>query len=657
MVIYTATVTLSSFSLLFQSREEIGQSEIDHHHPEYCWWKVELVSQSLPYNNIRPSVAGIITTAELDAGSDFALSFSAEEELKVSGRLVPPTVSPNLIRQYMEFCTSRHTETCGRLHPTREVNEEYKIRLIDVKEKCVVPATSCWTYVALSYVWGTRTPPLLTKDTLSQYSIPGSLQQSCIPPTIFDAIQLVFDIGERYLWVDSLCIIQDDLFDKNEQLPIMDRIYGFATLVVVAGAGDSVYAGLRGAGHSERQNIQRNEVIKGVRFITTQPALYEEISESVWNGRGWTYQEAILSKRILVFTEHRVYWNCRSDAWCEDISMESNNFTLIQNQINSIWGPKTNTSNTTTCRTHDYSQRVEAFSSRAFTKKSDVVWAFLGIIKMLQPRFPQGFIWGIPYERLDATLLWEWNETKCCRLHRRGDCHIFTWKNTSYELPYPSWSWLAFEHGVIYKDPCGACVMSEVEWYQPILFSYDDKTQFIYQKHILIKPRRQANASDSSNSEAEKANVDFGLLHFTAKAATLKLRLEIKISEIKKSKLRRVRGDLRVFATIFSSSTKKRIGLIRVPYILFSTSLETPGEFILLSSHARDETNEVCKRLAADHQDCSDIVHVPGCEHIEHYNIMLIEWKEDIAYRISLTQIQKDDWEVLKTQKKDIVLG
>ncbi len=116
----------------------------------------------------------------------------------------------------------------------------------------------------------------------------------------------------------------------------MDRIYEFATLVIAAGAGNNVNTGLPGAGHRERQIVQRNEVIKGIQFITTQPDLYEEIAESIWNQRGWTYQEAILSKQILVFTEHQVYWNCRADVWREDISTESKVYTVRHDTINSI---------------------------------------------------------------------------------------------------------------------------------------------------------------------------------------------------------------------------------------------------------------------------------------------------------------------------------
>ena len=61
-----------------------------------------------------------------------------------------------------------------------------------------------------------------------------------IPRTISDAIQLMLHIGKRYLWVDSLCIKQDDENDKKKQLTIMDSIYTNAEFVVVDAANRQV---------------------------------------------------------------------------------------------------------------------------------------------------------------------------------------------------------------------------------------------------------------------------------------------------------------------------------------------------------------------------------------------------------------------------------
>jgi Heterokaryon incompatibility protein (HET) len=83
---------------------------------------------------------------------------------------------------------------------------------------CIVPASSPCRYQALSYVWG-RTPMLqLLASNLDALSKPGSLDIKSLPYTIQDAIIVTRKIGESHLWVDSLCIIQDDYENQREQI-------------------------------------------------------------------------------------------------------------------------------------------------------------------------------------------------------------------------------------------------------------------------------------------------------------------------------------------------------------------------------------------------------------------------------------------------------
>jgi Heterokaryon incompatibility protein (HET) len=231
------------------------------------------------------------------AGKIFDLEASVER-FRVRGRPVLPTVNLSLIRDWMHFCDTQH-DKC-RLF-AKEPSEELMIRLIDVQERKIVPASQKERYVALSYVWGRDTEPMLTLDTLPSYSSPNSLQESMIPGTILNAIQLVSDIGERYLWVDSLCIVQNDHRDKLKQLAIMDSIFKSASLVVVAATGCDAYAGLPGMGNIKRRICQQSETVNGICFTTTQPTVRQALDESKWDTRGWTFQEAMLAQRILVF--------------------------------------------------------------------------------------------------------------------------------------------------------------------------------------------------------------------------------------------------------------------------------------------------------------------------------------------------------------------
>ena len=117
------------------------------------------------------------------------------------------------------------------------------------------------------------------------------LQLSRLPNTITDAIQVCQRMDFHYLWVDALCIIQDDEDDKSIQLQQMDQIYSLATLTLInasdADASDGV-ACLR-----SRSPEHFTCRIDGVRFVTTEPRLEDVLKRSQWFSRGWTYQEYV----------------------------------------------------------------------------------------------------------------------------------------------------------------------------------------------------------------------------------------------------------------------------------------------------------------------------------------------------------------------------
>jgi hypothetical protein len=116
-------------------------------------------------------------------------------------------------------------------------------------------------YIALSYTWGKVTPPFQTKtDNIRNLLVSGGLRKwmNDIPRTIRDAINLVVDLGERYLWVDSLCIIQDT--DRSWALNsrVMDVVYGKAYLTICAADGNNSNAGLRGLHNSTSSGNTRH---------------------------------------------------------------------------------------------------------------------------------------------------------------------------------------------------------------------------------------------------------------------------------------------------------------------------------------------------------------------------------------------------------------
>jgi hypothetical protein len=98
------------------------------------------------------------------------------------------------------------------------------IRPIDVANLCFKefsdPTPGSLRYVALSYVRGANSQKaMLKKENMTALCRPGALSLSSVPKTIADAMSLVLNMGEHFLWVGSLCIIQDDIKDKRTQIP------------------------------------------------------------------------------------------------------------------------------------------------------------------------------------------------------------------------------------------------------------------------------------------------------------------------------------------------------------------------------------------------------------------------------------------------------
>ena len=647
-------------------------------------------------------VAGTIIRTEETGLADppgLKSTISESKEPVSRGRVVLPEVNVSLIKQWIQSCNVQHGPC--RL-PTLEIARELNIHLIDVHDHRIIPATLAENYVALSYVWGPNMKPSLTRDTMSKLSSKGGLEDFLIPRTLMDAVYLVKCIGMQYLWVDSLCIVQDDDNDRQQQLTIMDSIFSGAKLLVVAATGSDANAGLPGIGSTPRRISQRIEKITGTQFITAQPSVQQAIEQSVWNSRGWTFQEAILSRRALVFTESLVYWCCQVDTCREDISSWSPDGGLILNEINSIWPHRFQAHRLGTCRTFFYCQLAEAFSQRSLKEKRDVVWAFIGILRLQTSHFLKGFIWGLPYEGLDATLLWS-EFPGCVYTHSRQAYHTVNRISGRYNLTYPSWSWLSIDRPVSFRDRCGASTVSEVTWHEPLKFV--DETSNTYLKSISLKDRGERHQENPSNdllagSKSEREVMDYGFLHFTAQTAVLTLkkrsdnlgtrtkealrgvmRAPILVSISLKRTFRtmlalamqclfgrarvngdkadrnrgKISGDHWVIVTIHSPQGKQ-IGMLPVPSQFLNGKSERAGEFVLLSSNADKQSNGECKEITkgADH---GGFEHVKGCKHIRSRNIMLIEWDRNVAYRRSLGEVDKESWEDIKTEVKTIVLG
>ena len=334
------------------------------------------------------------------------------------------------------------------------VNLPKGFRLIDVQRMCIVGGDDNSRYLALSYVWGSSKTLLNSKEIRADLETEAVLLKKLeeLPKTIKDAMNLVRELEEQYLWVDSLCIIQDDPEDKAYQITAMDVVYSSAILTIAATSGDNADAGLAGGQANFRTFTQLVEKVQGLSLANRPTTFDKQIDQSPWNTRAWTFQERILSSRVLFIADQRCFFTCRHrpDAFMESLDDVESGLTgkpppsLLSDYSRNLI-PSSRAVNVLS-----YSRTVEAYTSRQLTFASDILDAFEGVAARFRPLFRSDLLFGIPRSELDSQILWQ----PYGPMTRRRD------PQTGLPI-FPSWSWA----GWVGKVRCNTREnLSRIEW-------------------------------------------------------------------------------------------------------------------------------------------------------------------------------------------------
>jgi len=196
-------------------------------------------------------------------------------------------------------CLTKHGVACKKPALTTSIS------VIDCHSRKVVKSPPDCRYVALSYVWGHAN---LTESTANAGPEDFSTLENA-PNVIEASIDLTLKLNLRYLWVDRYCIDQSDEQEKYRQIKSMDLIYANAQLTIIAAAGADPSFGLPGLRDTLRTR-QPSLRLGDYLLVSSLKRLDFLLGSSIWNTRGWTYQESIFSNRRLVFTEEQVFFEC-----------------------------------------------------------------------------------------------------------------------------------------------------------------------------------------------------------------------------------------------------------------------------------------------------------------------------------------------------------
>jgi hypothetical protein len=272
--------------------------------------------------------------------------------------LVGVTPTRTLIADYrvgwakylLNQCVNNHAKCqysmSGRKYDDDELECLLPTRVIDLNEAgstgqpyVLVTNGRRGRYAALSYCWGASThitaTPLLTKSTIMDFQSGLPLQK--LPKTIRDAMLVAKDAGIRYLWVDRLCIIQDDAVDWEEEAKLMCETYERAFLTISALGADHDNSGLFPLSDSTSSPfVTLNCFPDGERmFVFKRPQMHHkgglrgELRQSRWDSRAWVLQERLLSRRIIYFGKKQAYWECNSQSDFHDSPTETFNTVRV----------------------------------------------------------------------------------------------------------------------------------------------------------------------------------------------------------------------------------------------------------------------------------------------------------------------------------------
>jgi hypothetical protein len=261
--------------------------------------------------------------------------------------------------------------------------------------------------------------------------------------TIQDAVEVTRRLGIKYLWVDALCIIQEqpDKADWTIESAKMGLIYANAYLTIAATSASSASQGFltraNRSGVSVNFRVCRAGPCEGkiyfreyTRITTT---FYEDVECSPLLKRAWVKQERILSRRTVDFSSRQIYWTCRTSRYAEDGQVDGDGAIEASAVLSSVavfglsrGAPEDQMDMMRGMFFSSWIHLIREYTALQLKFESDRLPALAGIAGVLGQSVPGRYLSGIWEASLPGGLLWE----PLARPARR-----------STQACLPSWSW------------------------------------------------------------------------------------------------------------------------------------------------------------------------------------------------------------------------
>lgn len=288
-------------------------------------------------------------------------------------------------------------------------------------------------WCALTYCWGGQQPITTTYSTLANHLIEINIQQ--LPLTLQDAVAVCRGLGVQFLWIDSLCIVQDDQLDMRRELSHMAQIYEMALVVISASRAANVHEGfLKDApmSYTDRDvqpvtlRLEDNMGIQSNFILRNSESSYhwvtELTNEEPIHQRGWNFQEAILATRRIEYKTEGIRFSCQTLA----IDGSRKNDHVGRGRFKS-----------SDIIPLEWDLLVEAYTRRKISLPSDKLIAVGAVAAFFQRSNHKTYVAGLWKEDLPMGLCW-------LILGREPPARPKKWRA-------PSWSWAAHDGDCVYS--------------------------------------------------------------------------------------------------------------------------------------------------------------------------------------------------------------
>ena len=334
------------------------------------------------------------------ANASADLVHSGRGEQKASNREEQETQTCNGLE-----IASRWLETCRKSHgqcklpseefiPTRLIcTEADQARLCLSEDLSNLPE-----YATLSHCWGDNAFHTLQRKNLESFK--SRIPQEALSQTIIDSIKIARDLSILYIWIDSLCIIQDDDSDWMRESSLMSSVYGGSSLNIAAsGAVDGRSGCFLQRSHTWNCLVEVKVGNQLERFqCVPQDMYYKSLTRGPLAKRGWALQERLLPARNLHFTPTQLVWECHKRTACESFPKkfptslidDPEDFLKKRPVTYALW-----------------KFIVEHYAARDLTYSKDKMVAISGLARIIQDQTGDKYIAGMWRKNLEFQLCWE----------------------------------------------------------------------------------------------------------------------------------------------------------------------------------------------------------------------------------------------------------